>query len=43
MIDFTRATDTVLTRWESVTRPLDRLQTLVSELDVALGISHQTP
>ena len=30
-------------RWESVTRPLDRLQDDWRELAAELGISHQTP
>ena len=30
-------------RWESVTRPPDRLQQLGGDVVGALGISHQTP
>ena len=43
MIDFTVLTMTECVRWESVTRPLDRLLAAETGVPVELGISHQTP
>ena len=43
LIDFYSGHGYFADGWESVTRPLDRLQEIQTGIVKALGISHQTP
>ena len=43
LIDFRPADRITTDGWESVTRPLDRLQLIDGDEALGLGISHQTP
>ena len=43
LIDFPDVRNILKERWESVTRPLDRLLGEREGFKLALGISHQTP
>ena len=43
LIDFEAMSNRALSRWDSVTRPLDRLRHLALEVAAQLGFSHQTP
>ena len=43
LIDFLDRAKSYAGRWESVTRPLDRLLQVLDRGEQVLGISHQTP
>ena len=43
LIDFEAMSNRALSRWDSVTRPLDRLRGLHEAHGPMLGFSHQTP
>ena len=43
LIDFRPADRITTDGWESVTKPLDRLQLIDGDEALGLGISHQTP